>query len=342
MTAFKTNVTTAKTMTAKLEEVLLDYEGAQIVLLISAKRLILGVAIEDFKGLETPFFCCAVKDKSFEKYINGRADLHYVFRTAFRKKYFFADLKNLNSEINLIKASNEDLLNENYWPDIGLFSRCHTSDYGIDGEISTTQTYHIDGTWGANDFATFNNKIADLYAICDVVTPVNDDNFDEQLIQSISSHNFSSGGSYLGFYNGLKKSSNQLRIKELRYASPGIIALSGNQAALEEVADVLSRFMDDYSSVQETYKKLFKILKSDNLLSAEPNERFSSEDSEELAFKYGRELYKAMGFENSDWLHKHCNKNTLIYCKIVRSIFTRASRIWDYKLEGRLQEVEFE
>lgn len=329
-------------MTAKLEEVLLEYDGAQIVLLISAKRLILGVAVESFRGFETPFFCCAVKDKSFEKYINGRADLHYVFRTAFRKKYFFADLKNLDTEIKLLNASKRDLENEDYWPDVGLFSRCHTSDYGIDGEISTIQTYHIDGTWGANDFATFNNKIADLYAICDVVTPANDNDFDEQLIQSISSRDFSSGGSYLGFYNGLKQSSNQLKIKELRYASPGIIALSGNKAALEEVADVLSRFKDNYSSVHETYKKLFKILKSEDLLSAEPNARFASEESEKLALKYGQQLYGALGFENSNWLYKHCNQNTLIYCKIVRSIFTRASRIWEYRLEGRLQEIQFD
>jgi len=325
--------------TGRLEEVLVDFDGAQVILIFSAKRPLIGVAIPSYKGLEYPFFCCAVKDKSFKKYFDGTADLRYVFRTAFRQKYFIVDLADDAESLRLFSASKLEVENQDYWPDSGFFSRTHTSDYNTGAAPTAVQTYHIDGQWGATDFATFNNKVADLYAICDVVTSANDN--DETLLHSIDDNNFSSGGSYLGFYNSLKHSSNRLQIKELRYASPGVIKLGGNKVALEEVADILSRFENDYENLRLGNSDLQKILKSEKLLGEDADASFSTPEIEALALKYANILYSDLGFENADWLFSHCRQNTLVFSKIVRSIYSRASRIWSYKLEGRLQEVEF-
>lgn len=328
-------------ITAKLEDVLVDFDGPQLVLLISAKRPIIGMAIDSFSNFSNPFFCCAVKDRSFEKYFNGTADLNYVFSTAFRKKYYFADLDEDEEKVSLKVATRSDLENQNIWPEIGFFSNCHNSEYGKDKRFTATQTFHIDGRWGANDFATFNNKVADLYAICDVVSPANDNHDDDRLKQSIQRNEFSSGGSYLSFYNGLKNTSNQLQIQELRYASPGIISMRGNRAAFEEISDILSRFEVNYDYLKTLNKRLSDILKKDDLLSADSDKRFSTKQAELLAFDQARELYVELGFDNSNWLMKHCGNNILVFCKIVRSIFVRASRIWKYKIEGRLQEINF-
>jgi len=325
---------------AELEHVLLDFDGPQVVLLRSGKRRIMAVAIKAYKDFKLPFFACSIKDLSYEKYMDGRADLKYVFDTAFYQKHYFFDFTSV-TDIALNKATKDEVSNDKYWPKIGFFSRSHSSDYGKDTSEKVIKKFEIDGNWDAPDFARFNNKLADLYAICDILNKSEDKISSANLKHNISDQNFESGGSYGALYKKMKSNASSLRLKEVQYASPGHISMSGNKDALAEVSDLIETFDEGFDEIELNSKALDTLLRKEKLLSAPPDTRFESAHSEKMAVKYAEELYLSMGLENVDWVKTRCSGNNLIFAKFVRSIFNRALALWSYRREGRLQGIEF-
>lgn len=332
--------TKIKNFTANLEEVLLDFDGPQILLLHSGTRQIMAVAVKSYCDYKLPFFACAVKEVSYKKYMDGKADLRYIFDTAFRSRYFFLDFTKIEN-IKLKQAQQQELDNEKYWPKMGFFSRSHSSNYGIETSVKAVKKFDIDGSWDVHEFARFNNKLADLYAICDFINNKDDDFTSSLLTENISNQNFESGGSYGALYKNIKESASSLRLKEVQYASPGHISMTGNKSALAEISDLIEKFDDDFDEIEQNNKFLESLLKKEKLLSAPPDTRFQSKLSERQAVKYAEELYSSMGLDDIDWIKARCSQNSLVFVKFVRSIFKRAFSLWTYRREGRLQEIEF-
>src|SRR4051794_24539354 len=79
--------------TATFVQTLIFYDEPQLVLLRSENGAdIIGVAVYR-PDMEHPFFACEVRKKAFRRYLEGKADLHYVFKDAVKEKYYFFDLK---------------------------------------------------------------------------------------------------------------------------------------------------------------------------------------------------------------------------------------------------------
>lgn len=118
---------------AVIIETLLYYEEPQLLLLETDRRnRMLAVAVHR-KGSDLAFFGCEVKDKAYAKYMDGRADLHYAFSNCLRDKYYFFDLATASDRtVELVPATAEEVSDPHFWPEIGIFSRTHTSSFGKD------------------------------------------------------------------------------------------------------------------------------------------------------------------------------------------------------------------
>ena len=82
----------AKAKTAELTDILVEYDGPQLLFLKSNRdHNMLAVAVEN-KDMECPFFSCEIRDKFLERYFDGKADLLFTFRSAIGENYYFFEI----------------------------------------------------------------------------------------------------------------------------------------------------------------------------------------------------------------------------------------------------------
>jgi hypothetical protein len=82
--------------------------------------------------MSEPFFGCEITDRVYDSYFDQTADLHYSFQQAVRKNYYFFDLSDAKDNVvELQKADQDEIDNAAYWPQVGFFSRSHTTRFNL-------------------------------------------------------------------------------------------------------------------------------------------------------------------------------------------------------------------
>src|SRR6202012_4007278 len=133
-----------KKIKAELKEVLVEYDGPQLLLLRSAKdRDMLAVAVEK-EPMRQAFFTCEVRQKVLHKYFSEKVDLRFVFEQGYRH-YFFDLAEAHQGAITAISASESEEQSEEFWPEAGAFARVHTNPYKLVDRAEAVRTYNIDG-----------------------------------------------------------------------------------------------------------------------------------------------------------------------------------------------------
>lgn len=92
---------------------LVFYDEPQLALLRPDNSdIILGVAIPEYRDMEYPFFAYETRQRTFERYLDGKSDLNYLFRDAFRERYyFFGSAEADENEIILSQDDEEEVNN---------------------------------------------------------------------------------------------------------------------------------------------------------------------------------------------------------------------------------------
>jgi hypothetical protein len=333
---------------AKMVQDLVEYEGPQLLLLSTNRKHYMFAMAITRADMESPFFGCEVIDKVCEQYFQEKADLHFVFNRALGKSYYLFDLANLkNDVVELTKAPAADAENPDYWPQIGFFARSHTTAFNRPKTGGSTRTFKIDGKWGSTDFSLFHNKMADLYALFGVVNRLDGGQQQSQaelgwVRHAIRERFWQGGGSYGGFYDSLIERNRlvnvaPLDIDRIQYASPGEISLRGNQKALTDVIDVLDVFEEKAAELAGSYRNIYAVLKKEKLLSAKPSTRFSSPAVRRIVQDASMGLAQNLQVDLVNEIYEACERNTLVFSKVILSIYRRANELYKFQAEGRIQ-----
>ena len=332
-----------------IKNVLVFYDEPQVVLLEGAKKIhSIAVAVEK-EGMEYPFFCCEIYKRDWLKYLNQKADLYFLFKNALNRKYYFFDWNDQNErKVNLIKATEEEIKNPEFWPERGFFAVNHTETLaGENDQSRAIQTFEIDGSWAAVDFSAFYAKMADLYGLAFIDQLMEDNEksaaTELSLKSSIVSKLWRGGGSYVGFYSDLMntiKGMVPLNVKKIQYASPGTIEFSGNQDVFNEMMRYLDEFSQNLKESSECYKRIDAVLSREKLKKAPPEASFSSSAMESYVKKNSDDLIKLVGVGREDNFFNACGKNYVIYAKLCLSIHRRLKGIYDFYSEGRVANAE--
>jgi hypothetical protein len=331
---------------AKLVQDLVEYEGPQLLLLSTNRKHYMFAMAVQHADMEEPFFGCEVVDKVYEQYFSEKADLHFVFNRALGKSFYFFDLANAaNDVVSLKKAGADEAQNPDYWPQIGFFARSHTTEFNRPTTGSSTRTFKIDGKWGSTDFSLFHNKMADLYALFGVVNRLEGNQSQVELgwvRHTIRELFWQGGGSYGGFYDSLIERNRRvnvapLEIDRIQYASPGEISLRGSQKALTDVIDVLDIFEEKSTELAGSYRNIYAVLKKEKLLSAKPSSKFSSPAVRKVVQDATVALAKDLQVDLVDEIYEACERNTLVFAKVILSIYRRANELFKFQAEGRVQ-----
>ncbi|MBF0166199.1 MAG: hypothetical protein HQL45_01105 [Alphaproteobacteria bacterium] len=357
-------------MNANFIQTLMYYDGPQIVLLSLGKTgaNIVGVAIEK-EGMDYPFFACAVKKRDWQRYIDGKVDLFYLFKNPAGGRRYFFDLNKItdDSRVSLQQAKGNENFDNAYWPERGVFSTCHTEElqHGRTQE-NDVQVFNIDGTWEAMDFSGFYSKISDIYAIFLLRDMFKNKTHADKILSKVKSgvkaRFWQGGGSYKGFYHALSHSMpfmSPLRVSRIQYASPGQIELRGREDIFVEMILSLSCFEETnreaaessrnkvgvvsnkdelVESPPEKYRYIDNILSKEKLKTAKPDTKFSSGVIKESVKNKAASLLSDVGVQDTDtFFSKICDENVLIFAKLTLSIYRRFKGVNDFISEGRVE-----
>ncbi|MFC7048639.1 hypothetical protein [Emcibacter nanhaiensis] len=337
-------------MKAKLVKTLVFYDEPQLLLLNSTGKrqdVIIAVAIER-DDLEFPFFACKVYRRDWTRYLNGKADLRYLFNRASRREYFFFDLATeKDGEITLNKAKSvEEFEKPEYWPAHGFFSSSHTVATDEDDYASKCiQVFNIDGMWETIDFSSFYSKVSDIYGILFAQNELNspkNDSEKEKLRTSIISRLWRGGGSYSGFYKDLRfalPDMAPLRVNKIQYASPGKIELIGEEFIFSDIMAMLKEFNANYVEAKNAYDDINKILSKEKLKKKGPDASFALDANRDFVKKRSKELLEAIGVSVPKTMFEVCDKNVLVYSKVSLSIYRRFKGLHDFISEGRVEVI---
>jgi hypothetical protein len=335
---------------AKLVEVLLLYDGPQLLALKSERGFkMLAVSVKH-EEMTHAFFTCEIREKTAEQYFAQKIDLNYAFEQAAGNTYYFFDFAQLKGKrVSLVKASLAQKLEDKYWPDPGFFASNHGNPFESEAApTTTTRRYMIDGKWEAPDFSRFQGKMSEMYALFASINRFDESNGIVEkgyLSTEINQRFWKGGGSYGSFFDNLESrnvlvSRNPLRVDSIQYSSPGEIIFRGNDAALGDVEKVIGIFEENYAALKEQYRAIYGVLKKEKLLSARKSSGFSSGAIRD--FVRNRSMYFAheMALEKVDDLYDLCNSNVLVFAKVVLSIFRRAEAVYQFHAEGRVRSGE--
>src|SRR5260370_5769193 len=260
---------------AIIKQVLVYYDGPQLIWLESSRRHpMLAIAVNK-DNMQYPLFACEIIGNTFDRYINGKVDLSYVFRSTPLGRLFFFDLASVkDDQIDLIRAAGAEARNDRFYPSQGIFSRSHTHHLENEQEDAPHE-FLIDGTWDAQDFSRFYGKIADTYSLTFVVNRLSEGQASPEdkafLKSSIVERNWQGGGSYLSFYKGVKERASSrypLRVAGIEYHSPGFIKLAGNSIVLDQVISIIYGFIANIKQIEDHYRLVHDVLKREGLLRA--------------------------------------------------------------------------
>jgi hypothetical protein len=334
--------------TARVVEELVNYDGPQLLLLkTNRNRHMLATAVRH-QGMEEPFFGGEITDKTYDRYFDEKADLHFALDRAIGKNYYLFDFSGAKDDtVKLQRVKPEDVSNPGYWPQIGFFSRSHTTAFNRAQIAFTIQSYKIDGKWGASDFSHFNTKMSDLYGLFGVLDRLEGAHSATErgfIRQTIQERFWQGGGSYVGFYDSLIDRNRLLKlapleVAKIQYASPGEIALRGNKHVLAEISDILEVFDEKRDKLAWTYRNIHGTLRKEGLLSAGPKTQFSTNATREFVRKVTWDFADEMRLERVNDIYEACNRNPLIFAKVILSIFRRADELYTFHAEGRVQRL---
>jgi hypothetical protein len=296
-------------------------------------------------SMEQPFFACMVRDKALTKYLEGRADLHYAFRNAVGEAYYFFDLsEEENGHVKLKWATKQQVERDDIWPQPGFFARSHTTKFTLGPDLpSSTKVFTIDGNWKAADFSSFHGKMSDLYSLFGSLKLLEDGETRsgyEFFSRAVQERFWQGGGSYGSFYDDLQSHVHKfapLSVQRIQYASPGEIALRGDGAIFSDITRLLVIFESREEELRVLYKSIYQSLKKHALLSAPPNTEFPAEALGHMIRRAAFSLAGKLLIEEPRRLFEACNENTLVFAKVVLSIFRRGLDLYTFTAEGRMR-----
>jgi hypothetical protein len=330
---------------ARLLQVLLWYDGPQIVLLERVRhQYIIAVAIED-EEMHSGFVGAEVSIRQLVEYMLQRVDLRYLYTRPDLRRWWVFDLDHDGDSIPMKRLKASDPLVDTYEPESGFFSRFHDEIKIVDLSVANSiQKFDIDGSWDLGEFSQFYGQVEDIYYLFHSVSEFNNASTSNQRKQHIHDalvRPFRGGGSYVGLYNDFANDNDRaakLRVSGIQYHSPGYVEVRALKEPFENVLRLLGVFSLNRDEIKEAYRKLHGTLSRNKLLKKES--RIYSDELREIVEGQFKELTALLpGLRAHDFMAM-AQGDLLVSSKVVLSVVRRVERLFQFFDEGRAKHPE--
>lgn len=331
--------------TARLLQVLLWYDGPQIVLLQpQPQQFLLGVAV-DIEGMHSPFVAAHVSIRQLAEYQMERIDLRYLFTNPDLRKWWLLDLDNDADHIPIKRIKATDELIDRNAPETGFFARDHEEIATVNTQVAnSTQTFNIDGSWDLGEFSSFYGQVEDVYYLFHSMgeyRKAHTSPLRKRQIESALLRPFRGGGSYRGMYSDFANDNDRaakLRVSGIKYHSPGYVEVKALKGPFEQSIKLLRKFASDKSRIKQSYRKLHGTLSKNKLLKNES--KIIGVDLKNLIRDQSYDLASILPGISMDELLKVSGNDLLVASKVLLSVVRRVDKLFQFFDEGRAKHPE--
>lgn len=326
---------------------LVVYDEPHVIYLLAKKSPILAVAIEPSTDCGDDFFAASISARTWERYRQGTVDLRYALAYSKpRTNFTFSSSALKNGKVMMTPFEGKIL--EIYLPDSGFFSDDHTEEFDLERiEGETEDHLYIDGEWAVNEFGSFYQKYSDLYFFSSTIEALKDTQTPQRTVaaikKSFASRPFQGGGSYVHLFDDFEQiipREKRLALEGIMYNSPGEVRISGSASQLQQVESWVNHFISKQDALNDKYRELRQYLSKRKLLTASPAS-YDHTDSDYLKHA-SNELYGSLSLGSSEKIYAACGNHSLVFAKVVLSIFRRIAGTAGYFAEGRMSFDERE
>lgn len=252
--------------------------------------------------------------------------------------------------VEVIKASHRTLHRANdilayseYIPaDDSYFDPLLAPNISLAHELNpTTFDVPIDGEWFVNDLDNFSNVYTQLYSFFYCSKPQFITDIGHKVERFLKSP-WVGGFSRINFFEALHKfvpSLHDLKIKQMRYASPGEITIEAMASIGALVNEAILRYLDKERDILRSAKVIDSFLTSSKLkkvdLSASNDDKLDL-TAKELEFLHGEiaDLIADLGIQ-SEWGEVVSRSpNVIVSSKVLLALVNRVSRLAEFQKSG--------
>ena len=317
---------------------LVYYDGPQLLLGHDGRGTpYLAVALPHSADSEAPFLAVAVSQNRLDDYFAETIDLRSVFRRPKGDRYFSFSLE-------IHRAGRYPLtdcpsVKDDWLPSAGFFASQHTE---IQRPVDSDETYildiPIDGRWDLNDLAKFPNKYVDAYAFLFAVRCSTSEIDADHISGLFHRYPWRGGYSSVRFYDDLYRTiprPQRITVREIRYASPGLIRIEANQDLTDQLRALVMRLNENWRDIKSSAQELQNAMSERGFLGTSNYEvEVSSADREFLAQSCAN-LATAMQFQGLSVVNSLCGRNWVATAKIFLSFYRRLFDLSDFFETGK-------
>jgi len=320
---------------------LIYIDEPQLILLQAGTTKLLAVAIPcDTENAK--FLAVTVNQNNWERYSAGNCDLRFLFSFPHGKILYYLDLMEMkNKTVTMTPAEGE--IPEDHLPYPRIFSTDHTTDWEEIKRANYIESLDIDGQWEMNEFGSFYQKYANVYAFISAVKRWGDASTPQAVKGGIKSEftgkPFQGGSSYVHFFDGLFERipvSERPGLREVEYASPGFVKLRGESSTFRDMEQVIRNFLGNRSEIAGAYGRLHSYLSRQRLLTLAGRNYPSNDPTAKFIAEQSRELSKLLAVVDFDDIWELTNKNALVAAKVVLATYRRVEDSSRFFAEGRI------
>ena len=324
------------------EAPLIVIDGPQLICLSANKSRFLALAIPEQDGVKFDFIAVSVSPKNWERYLDSRVDLRFLFTYPFQRTHYTLSSEDL-AKGELWLSPYDAAIPEEYLPEHGLFATDHTEEYAEAATAADEEQLFIDGEWEMPEFGKFYQKYSDIYAFLAALNNFRDKTIEQvfkgRIMSAFRKKPFQGGSSYLHLFNELDEClprHQKLTLDAIKYASPGDVKMNGTSEIFAAEEAIILNYLSERKLINDQYGKLREYLSRRNLLTA-PGDRFLEDDPDATAIReMARGLCSAMRIERFEDILALANENSLVAAKVVLSVQRRVEAASMFFAEGRM------
>ncbi len=321
---------------ARKVAILLDYDLPEIIHLKSGKTNLLALCLVGID--EAPdYLAVTVNAGDWEKFINDRCDVRYLFTTPVTRIVYFFSINNL-SDSNVQMQRMDDVIPDNWLPSGQLFaSELENIDAPVEFGIAT-RTLFIDGEWDSAEFGHLQRKMSDVYTFVSIVDGADDPLSNKKARRSFYDKPLAGGSSYGSLFSDLLAATpiqKRLKLEKIKKESPGYISMRAAPDQFDAVTDIIAHHMRSRTATRDLYLALRLLLSSRKLLRCAILRYDPLEHPDTAIISQTIALYQAIGIERTDRILSLTENNTLAFAKVALALYRRIDEAMLYFAEGR-------
>jgi hypothetical protein len=312
-----------------------------LIQLKSHKSSLLALAVPSPKD-KALYVATTVSAKDLTAYFDGHLDLRYLFTFPSNRSVYIFDLMAMKDG-RVMMDPFESKLPEKYLPAPRFFSTSHTHDDSEKMPPSDVEKLDVDGEWDMPDFGEFYSRYSDVYYFLSTTNTFTDESRPiekrKKIKETFTTTPFRGGFSYVNFYSGLPVAlsrQERLRMDKIKYESPGYVDVHGDGDTFSETEALVRSFLDNRVQLREMYNRLHEYLSKNNYLVMAGQNFLPNDPAATFIDHHATQIAEVLGLPNIDTVKSLVENNSLVFAKIILSLYRRIKETAQFFAQGRM------